>query len=270
MRKRLTWFTIAAVAWAAFGVAAAGSLGDQITYGWSYATTTTDDLVLSIPELEGVPPIVSITVTDDEMQFATVDAAVDLNEDVAWPAPAFEVSGAIHAIFGVGEELEDLQQYDGGLWAGTNEFDAGPVLEHQPLETGCTYQGQDSHAYPDGFADLGGISFVLDDPATLSQFREEPAHLIMEFWLDLQYPDETPDHCRRMINEWSGVVSVVITVSGCAGDVDGDDSVGQDDVIRTLERFGPCLGECPADLNGDGLIDGDDLAGVLGAWGACE
>lgn len=58
-------------------------------------------------------------------------------------------------------------------------------------------------------------------------------------------------------------------VAGCVGDLNGDSTVGGDDLGILLGAFGTGAG--PADLNGDGTVDGADLGILLGAFGQpCE
>ena len=48
------------------------------------------------------------------------------------------------------------------------------------------------------------------------------------------------------------------------GDLDGDGSVGFNDLALLLGAWGPCSGACPADLDGDGGVGFNDLALLLG------
>ncbi len=54
----------------------------------------------------------------------------------------------------------------------------------------------------------------------------------------------------------------------CIADLDGDGTVGAEDLAILLGSWGPCAG-CPADFNGDDTIDAADLALLLGNWGPC-
>lgn len=52
-------------------------------------------------------------------------------------------------------------------------------------------------------------------------------------------------------------------------DVDGDGTVGVQDLLLVLAAWGPCPPDpdpCPADLDGDGVVGVTDLLFVLGAW----
>ncbi len=56
---------------------------------------------------------------------------------------------------------------------------------------------------------------------------------------------------------------------GDPADVDGDGTVGLDDLLAVLAAFGPCPGggdPCPADVDGDGDVAFADLVAVLDAW----
>ena len=57
------------------------------------------------------------------------------------------------------------------------------------------------------------------------------------------------------------------TAQPCPADLNGDDTVGAQDLAVLLGSWDSFGG--PADLNGDGAIGAQDLAILLGAWGAC-
>ncbi len=57
--------------------------------------------------------------------------------------------------------------------------------------------------------------------------------------------------------------------SDCPQDLDGDGTVGVDDLLATIEVWGPCSG-CPADTDGSGTVDVDDLLAVVASWGPCS
>jgi probable HAF family extracellular repeat protein len=54
----------------------------------------------------------------------------------------------------------------------------------------------------------------------------------------------------------------------CPADLDGDNSVGGDDLGIMLGAWGPAPGNA-ADLDGNGAVDADDLGRLLAAWGPC-
>ena len=53
---------------------------------------------------------------------------------------------------------------------------------------------------------------------------------------------------------------------GIPGDLDGDGSVGVNDLLILLANWGPCEGDCPADLDGDGVVGFSDLIILLANW----
>lgn len=55
----------------------------------------------------------------------------------------------------------------------------------------------------------------------------------------------------------------------CPADLDGDNTVGGDDLGMMLGAWGPAPGNA-ADLDGNGAVDADDLGRLLGAWGPCS
>jgi probable HAF family extracellular repeat protein len=54
----------------------------------------------------------------------------------------------------------------------------------------------------------------------------------------------------------------------CPADLDGDNTVGGDDLGILLGAWGPAPGNA-ADLDGNGAVDADDLGRLLAAWGPC-
>ena len=61
---------------------------------------------------------------------------------------------------------------------------------------------------------------------------------------------------------------VIIETPGCAGDIDGDQEVGFNDLLDVLSNWGPCSG-CAGDLDGDEVIGFDDVLFLLNRWGPC-
>jgi len=56
--------------------------------------------------------------------------------------------------------------------------------------------------------------------------------------------------------------------AGCAGDVDGDGTVGFDDIVEIVAAWGPCgAPACAGDLDGSGDVGLPDLLIVLAEWG---
>ena len=54
----------------------------------------------------------------------------------------------------------------------------------------------------------------------------------------------------------------------CPGDLDGNQSVGVDDLLLVLQAWG--TSEETADVTEDGIVDVSDLLVVIGAWGTCN
>ncbi len=55
----------------------------------------------------------------------------------------------------------------------------------------------------------------------------------------------------------------------CDGDIDGDGSVGVDDLLRVIGDWA-CGGICDGDVDSDGFVGVDDLLIVIGSWGSCS
>ena len=58
----------------------------------------------------------------------------------------------------------------------------------------------------------------------------------------------------------------------CRADIDGDSSVGIDDLLAVISGWGPCVPgeECNADVNLDSAVTLLDLQRVIDDWGACR
>ena len=69
-------------------------------------------------------------------------------------------------------------------------------------------------------------------------------------------------------NDTYAVEVVIGDPQPCSGDVNGDGTVGVDDILQTIGDWGPCSG-CGSDANGDGLVGVDDLLLILSVWGDC-
>ncbi|NNF41977.1 MAG: hypothetical protein HKO59_12540 [Phycisphaerales bacterium] len=69
----------------------------------------------------------------------------------------------------------------------------------------------------------------------------------------------------------AGAVRLMITGDGGSviGDVDGDGSVGFNDLLILLSAWGDCpaKGPCAADINGDGTVGFSDLLSLISNWG---
>ena len=66
----------------------------------------------------------------------------------------------------------------------------------------------------------------------------------------------------------SGLFEVEVIGTHCAADLDGNGSVGVDDLLAVIADWG-CAG-CESDINGDGLVGVDDLLEVISSWGICS
>jgi hypothetical protein len=65
----------------------------------------------------------------------------------------------------------------------------------------------------------------------------------------------------------NAAVDIFVTrLAGLPGDLNGDGSVGPEDLAILLGAWGPALGSVAADLDGDGVVGPADLATLLGAW----
>ncbi|MHC5113591.1 MAG: FG-GAP repeat protein [Planctomycetota bacterium] len=54
----------------------------------------------------------------------------------------------------------------------------------------------------------------------------------------------------------------------CTGDVNGNGSVGFDDILDVIAAWGPCSA-CPADVDLDGMVGFSDILALIAAWGTC-
>ena len=61
-------------------------------------------------------------------------------------------------------------------------------------------------------------------------------------------------------------------IDGCPADLDGNGTVGFEDILAILAAWGECPNQagCPEDLDDDGDVGFGDLLIVLAAWGPCE
>ncbi len=68
--------------------------------------------------------------------------------------------------------------------------------------------------------------------------------------------------------EWLGWDIVCEDVScTCDGDIDGDGTVGVNDLLALLAKYGDTCTGCPEDIDGDGTIGVNDLLGLLDIYG---
>jgi hypothetical protein len=59
------------------------------------------------------------------------------------------------------------------------------------------------------------------------------------------------------------------TPCNCLGDLNGDSTVGVEDLLEVIGAWGECVG-CSADLDGDGHVQVNDLLILIAAWGPCK
>ncbi|MEE8155435.1 MAG: hypothetical protein V3T53_10835 [Phycisphaerales bacterium] len=107
----------------------------------------------------------------------------------------------------------------------------------------------------DGFVPKAGDTFMI-------------AHAdleLMPFAFDL--PKLPPPRVWEVIQDANSVALHVGPV--IPGDIDGDGSVGANDLLILLANWGPCgdCDDCPADLNGDCTVGAEDLFVLLANWG---
>lgn len=75
---------------------------------------------------------------------------------------------------------------------------------------------------------------------------------------------EGPGMPRQTIPGWAWWHD--LDSGSCSEDVNGDGTVGVDDLLLIIGSWGPCSG-CAADVDGSGDVGVDDLLAVLGRWG---
>lgn len=74
---------------------------------------------------------------------------------------------------------------------------------------------------------------------------------------------------RNLIMKQTVIWALQVEEVECAGDLNGDGTVGITDLLTVIDSWGAC-GGCAADLNGDNLVNVSDLLAVVDAWGACN
>ena len=65
------------------------------------------------------------------------------------------------------------------------------------------------------------------------------------------------------------VVAISCVDESCQGDVDGNGTVGVEDLLAVIADWN-CSSDCTADINGDLLVNVGDLLLVIGGWGNCN
>jgi len=66
---------------------------------------------------------------------------------------------------------------------------------------------------------------------------------------------------------FSGDLEVEVFGSYCAADLDGNGSVGVDDLLAVIADWG--CSDCSADIDGDGSVGVNDLLAIISGWGIC-
>ncbi len=127
------------------------------------------------------------------------------------------------------------------LQPGSPVIDAGRNGAVPPDASDLDGDGDVTEALP---VDLAGNPRFADDPATADTGCGAPGLVDMGAY-ELQGAPMAP----------------------VAGDLDGDHSVGVNDLLALLAAWGPCGGTCClADLDGNGLVGLDDLVMLLEGW----
>ncbi|MCH2148545.1 MAG: S8 family serine peptidase [Phycisphaerales bacterium] len=71
-----------------------------------------------------------------------------------------------------------------------------------------------------------------------------------------------------MVNAFAAVKAVDVE-DPCPADIDGNGSVGVDDLLALIANWGPCTG-CAGDFDESGAVGVDDLLLLIGSWGPCS
>jgi hypothetical protein len=72
------------------------------------------------------------------------------------------------------------------------------------------------------------------------------------------------------IEKGVATLTLAFTPPACPADIDGNGTVGADDIAALLSAWGTAgSGSADTDLDNDGTVGPADLAVLLGAWGAC-
>lgn len=255
-------------------IAAGAAHAAEIVIPRAFSQSNEDDTW--IPFFDVDPPETIIEANLLVTSYFTIGAVVD-NEspDLDWIDPRLAYWATTWHWLGIGE-FEDIEELTSGAY-GTSGPDPAEWLALDSeivLPAGedddCDLAGIDSLTWAPVQTEMmfGVAAYPVPDP---SQLREEPvwAHLFHT----IQYTVggvTNPAWCHSIDLGRSGQLFLVLTVPGCDGDVDGDDIVGQSDLVEVLSRFGiPCPGECPADIDRDDVVGFSDLQIVLSYWGPC-
>ena len=139
----------------------------------------------------------------------------------------------------------------------------------------------DFHGYSDtvGFRGCYGTNTTPDAPCAIHDVDQDGDVDLDDFDIFLLAFDEETNDCNG-----NGIVDMLDILLGepdtnndgildecqtCMGDVNGDNSLGVNDLLAIIDAWGTCS-TCPADINGDGVVDVIDLLYVVGNWGPCQ
>jgi subtilisin family serine protease len=137
-------------------------------------------------------------------------------------------------------------------WVGSGGFDAG------------NYVTIDGTSFASPYA-AGVAALVLSADPTLSP--DEVGDIMAVSAMDRGASGYDTSYGYGVVNA-AAAVGEVEPGEECDGDVNGDGSVGTDDLLAAIGSWGACSG-CPADINGDGMVGTDDILGIIAAWGSC-
>ncbi|MBT4766811.1 MAG: hypothetical protein HOO04_00440 [Phycisphaerae bacterium] len=78
----------------------------------------------------------------------------------------------------------------------------------------------------------------------------------------------TQQNCIVIGGDWMGWMDCdEVSCEACDEDLNGDGTIGVDDLLLILASYGDACSGCPPDLNGNGIVDVDDLLQMLAAYG---
>jgi len=138
----------------------------------------------------------------------------------------------------------------------------------------------DFHGYSDtyGFRGCFGISVSPDDPCAIHDVDQDGDVDLDDFDVFMvAYDDESTDCDGNGTNDLLDILlgeadednnGVLDVCEGCTGDVNGDNSLGVNDLLAIIDAWGLCS-NCAADINNDGAVDVTDLLYIVGNWGPC-
>ena len=186
--------------------------------------------------------------------------------DAACPAPTgaccVEVTGECIQVDA------DLCSLGGGLFYGTESCSDFICF---PEGACCIPDGGCVDAVSPEVCQLGGGIFQGDGTACSSVACPQPLGACC--LLEVSCIELEESVCLAFGANWLGMDTAcepdACVDQPCDGDIDGDGSVGVDDLLRVIGDWA-CSGICDADVNGDSVVGVDDLLVVIGAWGSCS